>query len=268
MPSFYSIIQFVPDPVADERMNAGVVVFDGERVCARFVENWDRLQRFGHQDIAFLKTFAREFQKRTRQGPFDTKIDECAIREMSNTWKSAIQLTAPRGSILSLDELIDDIESRFLANDRRTATSRPHTRSSMKRLAFEATRLAFDRLGHPERRELVKRNFAIQGAIESHPFSLAIANGTPLVAAEVFSFVGSDRRNQERDVHAMAWAYEDVRKRDTSLTLAALFVKGEEPSSAFEQAERIFRELSIELVPKNRVDDWADRIAGRVVASL
>jgi hypothetical protein len=230
MAAFFSIIQFVPDPVADERMNAGVVVFDGERVCARFVANWERLQRFGNKGVAFLKTFAREFQKRTQGGLFDPEINERAIREMSATWKDAIQLTAPRRSLLSIEDLLDDAERRFLANDRRTTASRPNTRSSMKRLTFEAARLAFDRHGHPEGRELVKRNYQIQGAIESHPFSLAIANGRPLVAAEVFSFVGSDRRNQERDVHATAWAFEDVRKRDTSVALAALVMTGEEPS--------------------------------------
>ena len=32
MATFYSVIQFVPDPVADERMNAGVVVFGNGRI--------------------------------------------------------------------------------------------------------------------------------------------------------------------------------------------------------------------------------------------
>ena len=34
MSAFYSVIQFVPDPVADERINAGVVAFDGKVVRA------------------------------------------------------------------------------------------------------------------------------------------------------------------------------------------------------------------------------------------
>ncbi len=268
MSSFYSIIQFVPDPVADERINAGVVVFDDQRVCARFVENWGRLQRFGNKDVMFLKTFAREFEERTRPGFLEGRIDAQAVREMAATWRSAIQFTAPRGSLLDLEALLDDAEERFLANDRRAGVSRPHTRSSMKRFAFEAARLAFDKLGRPEARELVRRDFSIKGAIEDHPFSLAIANGRPLVAAEVFSFVGSDRRSQEREVHATAWAFEDVRKQHHDLRLAALVMKGEEPSPAFDQAERIFKALEIELVLKNHVDEWADQIAGRVVASL
>ena len=51
MATFYSVIQFVPDPVADERMNAGVVVFGNGRILVRFVENWGRLQRFSNQDV-------------------------------------------------------------------------------------------------------------------------------------------------------------------------------------------------------------------------
>ena len=62
MAAFYSVIQFVPDPVADERINAGVVVFDGEKVRAHFIDNWGRLQRFGNKDVGFLKQFARELR--------------------------------------------------------------------------------------------------------------------------------------------------------------------------------------------------------------
>jgi hypothetical protein len=268
MSAYYSIIQFVPDPVANERINAGVVVFDGERVHARFVENWDRLHRFCDQDVTFLKKFAMEFKDRTRPGLLEDAVDGSTIREIAETWKSAIQFTSPKGSLLDLEALLDDSEKRFLALDRRSVASRPHTRTSMKRFAFEAAKLAFDRLGHPKGRALVKRNYSIQGEVEQHPFSLAIANGKPIVAAEVFSFVGGDRRSQERDVQATAWAFGDVRKRYSGLELAALVMKGEDPSPAYDQAERIFNSLDIKLVPKNRVDEWADHVAGRVVASM
>src|SRR5579885_3191655 len=40
MASFYTVVQYVPDPVADERINAGVIVFSRDRVAARFVKNW------------------------------------------------------------------------------------------------------------------------------------------------------------------------------------------------------------------------------------
>jgi hypothetical protein len=267
MASFYTVIQFVPDPVADERINAGVIVFDGERVRTHFTENWGRLQRFGNKDVGFLKQFARELTERCRDGLLGGRVTEEAIREMAKTWKSSIQLTPPRGSLLDLEALLRDAEDRFLAHDSRAST-RPFTRHHMKKFAIEAALLAFVQKGGPEARRLVKRDFSIAGEVEDHPFSLAIANGRPLVAAEVFSFVGTDQKAQDKDVRAMAWAFGDVRKRHSNLTLAALVLRGEEPTPAFDDAQKIFGSLGVEVVPKDSVDVWADGVADRVLEAI
>jgi hypothetical protein len=267
MAAFYSVIQFVPDPVADERINAGVIVFDGQSVCARFIENWGRLQRFANKDVGFLKKFAHEFLERCEESLLGGQITEQSIREMAATWRGPIQLTPPRGSLLGLEDLLADAEERFLANDRRTA-ARPYTRHHMKKLALEATRLAFVQRGGLKAKQLVKRDFTIGGEVEDHPFSLAIANGVPLVAAEVFSFVGADVKGQEKDVRATAWAFDDVRKRHRELELAALVLPGDESTTVFDHANRIFGSLGVQVVPKDSVDEWADKIADRVLQAI
>lgn len=266
MATFYSVIQFVPDPVADERINAGVVVFGEGRVLARFVENWTRLQRFGNKDVSFVKQFARELQERVQAGEDRPEVTEASLREMIATWKNAIQFTPPRGSLLGPEELLADTEDRFLANDH-PAERRPFTRRYMKKLAFDAACLAFVQRGGQRAQHLVKRNFPIVGAITRHPFSLAISNGKPLVAAEVFSFVGPNEKGQEKDVMATAWAFEDVQKKHSGLKLAALVVQDAAPSPAFLEAEKIFGSLGVEIVPKDSVDMWAEGIAERVLPS-
>jgi hypothetical protein len=267
MAAFYTVIQFVPDPVADERINAGVVVFDGEKICARFIDNWGRLQRFGNKDVGFLRNFAREFLDRCQSSSLEGRVTEQAIRDMASTWSSLIQLTPPRGSLLDFDALLKDTEDRFLANDRRSGT-RPFTKHHMKKFAIEAARLAFIQRGGPEARHLVKRDFPITGMVENHPFSLAIANGRPFVAAEVFSFVGADVKSQEKDVRATAWAFDDVRRRHRDMTLAALVLRGEEPSPAFEDARKIFGSLEVDIILKDSVDVWAEEVAGRILEAV
>ncbi len=264
MASFYTVVQYVPDPVADERVNAGIIVFSQDRVAVRFIKNWARLQRFGNKDVRFLRDFARELEERIEPRLDRPTLSEAAIREMAATWKDAIQFTTPRGSLLSVEELLKDAEVRFLANDR-APESRPYTRHFLRKLAIDATELAFVQRGGVGARELVKRDFRISGAVESHPFSLAIANGQPLVAAEVFSFVGADRKGQEKDVRATAWAFEDVRKEHAGIDLAALVLTGQETSSTYEDAEKVFRSLGVRVVPKDRVDEWADEVAGKVL---
>jgi hypothetical protein len=262
MSAFYSVIQFVPDPVADERVNAGVVVFGEGRILARFVENWGRLQRFGNKDVSFLKQFARDLEKRIQDGT----TTEQTLREMAANWRNAIQFTSPRGSLLGLESLLEDAQDRFLANDT-TPSSRPFTRKYMKKLAFDAACLSFLQRGGEKARRLVKRDFPITGAITDHPFSLAIANGQPLIAAEVFSFVGSTERSQEQDVMATAFAFEDVQRQHRELDLAALVLVGDDPPPAFKEATKVFAGLSVRVVPKDKVDEWADEIAGKIVKS-
>ena len=100
--------------------------------------------------------------------------------------------------------------------------------------------IAFVQRGGERARKFVKRNFAINGALTEHPFSLAIANGKPLVAAEVFSFVASSERSQEKDVMATAFAFEDIQRRYGGLDLAALVLTGEGVSPIFEDAKRLW----------------------------
>ena len=122
--------------------------------------------------------------------------------------------------------------------------------------------------GGERARKFVKRNFAINGVLTEHPFSLAIANGKPLVAAEVFSFVGSSERSQEKDVMATAFAFEDIQKQHGGLDLAALIMKGEGVSPILEDAKTVFHSLRVRIVPKDEVDEWADKVGKGSEASL
>ena len=58
MPSRYSIIQYVPNPIADERINIGVLAFDENLVKVSFLKNWQRVKDFGGENIDFLQDFA------------------------------------------------------------------------------------------------------------------------------------------------------------------------------------------------------------------
>ena len=67
MSSFYSIAQFVPDPVTDERINIGAFAFGDGRVRCHFLSKWGRVQHFSTQDIGFLRDFARDMTAASRR---------------------------------------------------------------------------------------------------------------------------------------------------------------------------------------------------------
>lgn len=118
MATYYTVIQYVPDPIADERINTGVIVFGEGRIKSRFVDKWDRLSRFSGRDITALRDFAKEIEEASkRPRSLGGMIDENTIREMATHWTGSIQLTRPRGSLLSLDELMEDVGRRYLPTE-------------------------------------------------------------------------------------------------------------------------------------------------------
>lgn len=119
MASHYSVVQYVPDSVIDERVNIGVIVFDENVVLSRFLSDWRRVHAFGGEDVKFLKDFASEVvgksgvaQKSLREQVRALANDD--ILGMAESWSHAIQLTTPRGSTLDVEGLLVDVASRFL----------------------------------------------------------------------------------------------------------------------------------------------------------
>ena len=263
MATFYTVIQFVPDPVADERQRRGSRFRRRPSPCP-FREKLGPSSALRQQGRLFLKQFARDLEDRIQDGPTSSRVTEATLRDMAANWRNAIQFTTPRGSLLSLEKLLEDAEGRFLASDR-VPGSQPFTRRFMKKLAFDATCQAFVQRGGERARRYVKRNFSINGAITAHPFSLAIANRTPCVAAEVFSFVGSSERSQEKGVMATAFAFEDVQKQHREIDLVALVLTGDESPTVSVDAMKVFGSLRARVVPKDQVDDWADEVARRIL---
>lgn len=106
MVSYFSIIQYVPNPIIGERINIGVVTTDGQRTYARFLQNWSRVENFSlENNIDFLKNFAEKVIKEKQL--FDFANAAC-------TYKNTIQITAPRASLKKADILLNEICSRFL----------------------------------------------------------------------------------------------------------------------------------------------------------
>ncbi len=59
MASFYTVVQYVPDPVTDERVNIGVIVAAEDTVQSRFLSNWRRVKQFGGTLESWLRTKLR-----------------------------------------------------------------------------------------------------------------------------------------------------------------------------------------------------------------
>ena len=106
MPGHYSIVQYLPDAVRGERINIGVVAFADGELRWRFLRDWHRVRQFGSPDVHYLQQLASEF----------SRFDEQQLRDViaHRRGLDIIQFTEPAGSLLELDEILDQSARRFL----------------------------------------------------------------------------------------------------------------------------------------------------------
>jgi hypothetical protein len=100
---FYCVIRYEPD-ANGETMNVGVVAFDDSKVILRVLKNWKRVQQFVGHDCTGIRDSVEQFKDATPD----------LIRRASENWINSIQLSEPAGSLLTLEELADFVEKRFL----------------------------------------------------------------------------------------------------------------------------------------------------------
>ena len=120
MASYYSIIQYVPNPIANERINIGVLIFDDKEIKVKFLKNWNRVKNFCMGDITFLRDFESQMQKAVSQGllfPGDPLLDQPRqdrLQRVSESWMNSIQFTEPNFSLKSVDKLLEDSIKKYL----------------------------------------------------------------------------------------------------------------------------------------------------------
>jgi hypothetical protein len=104
MVSYYTVVQYYPDPIAGERINIGVIAFGDGRLRSRFLENWRRVEQFGSEDISYLHDFARRAEA----------WDEATLKDCMAWWKRSIQFREPLPSLLDPEKLLDEVVRLFL----------------------------------------------------------------------------------------------------------------------------------------------------------
>ncbi len=270
MPSNYTIVQYRPDPVSDERLNIGVIAWDADGAHAVFVETWERVRSFGGCDVGFLREFAQSMQSRLAEENLllDELTDEL-VEQLVGDLAHSVQLTPARKAQEEAPKLVSSLSARFLyspppkpksVRNRRTATS----------LAYRAIRDAVSPHAPKASRRLVQLRRSLQGKLGEHCFDVVLANGKPLAAVDALSFEVASKGNLQREVDATAWALDDVRHLDGDLPLAVFVLPptNGDAEQVFRSASKIFKGLGAKVfVDEPAIGRWARRQAGRLHAA-
>lgn len=263
MPSYFSIVRYVPDPVTDERLNIGVVVFGEGQILSKFIQGWGKVRIFGGEDIDFLRSFADDIErKQLNLFSSDGRWDENTLGTISSHWKNSIQLSEPKASLRTPTELLEDISSRYIREPIHRRRERKDKRIAV-RLGIQALSQSFLQRHHqPLPDNLVKRHHTVEGARDKHSLDLVVGNGHPFFAAEALSFQGQFSDEMRKEVDAALWVIEDVRKADKHLPLAILALKPSGHMPLFTKAKKIFQnEFKAEFVTDSQVGQWGRRMA-------
>jgi hypothetical protein len=268
----YTVVQYVPDPAAGERINIGVMAWDESGVHARFITDWRRVRAFHGADVPFLRELTKTRAERTSIEPplplhREQTITAAIIENMVGKWSHEVQFTDPRGSLKHAGELLNELAPVFLHENKRR-TLRGRTRRAAAGIAVRAISAAVNAEVPKAASNLVKRDEILSGRFDRHRFDVVLKNGKPLAALHALSFEVGEGEYLEREVDATAWTIDDVRKKFTHLPLAVLILQPTRAThrAKFRKAQRLFRELQADVLTESNMPVWARHQAREIAA--
>ena len=267
MANYYTVVQYLPDPVNGERINIGVIAFGGGGIETRFLSNWRRVKSFGG-DIQFLREFATEMTQSASPELLlpeitqDQRLTQEQLEQMAGRWINSVQFTSPRASLQDLDDLVRHVSKRFLREPKSHKRVYRGKQSAVK-AAVDGIRSALEDRSEALARELLHRKYPLQGELEPHKFDVVVANGRPFFAAQGLSFENPDN-SLETQIDATAFAITDVRAKNPDLPVAIVALPPKRKTKAFDRAQRIFGALDADLLGEDEVEDWAEDKAGLI----
>jgi hypothetical protein len=262
MTSYFSQIQYVPDPIAGERINVGVVAIDSSGCVFRFVRDWRRAAAFGGQDVAFLREFAEDALS-NGSGWFSVRegTREAIARSLKH-WHNKIQFSELRPSTKGRDDLLAEMAGLYL-HEGPAAGAEPYRGRGRDKAVSAATKslgaALRARFGHAPR-GLLQRDVPLRGRIESHELDLGLKNGALYGGAFAISFEIGSPKIQQRDTDAIAFALEDIANNDAGQDLAVLVLPPPMRTPTYARARHIFKELDADVVLQGTLTSWANSL--------
>jgi hypothetical protein len=272
MISRYTVVQYVPDPLADERINIGVIAWDEGGVAAKFSSNWKRIQSFGHEDVGYVRDFVKMTTSALEAPNADlfgnnASLDVSRLEKMIGEWHHSIQFTTPRTSVKGRDAVLLDVSPVFL----RSFPSAHKGPRSRRTAAAMATKELQSAIAHRDPKyvdKLLKKNHSLKGQCASHQFPVALANGHLIAAIETISFEVSEHKQLELELEAVFWTCADVKNKNEEAPLAVFALAPKRSSELFRRARSVLRKLDVDLLTENSLSDWAKKQAAAAVPEL
>jgi hypothetical protein len=276
----FSIIQYVPDPIANERMNIGVVVLTPSSVRVNFVTSWKRAQTFAQgADISHLRDFKSTLELLSSQAhamyqkglPLIGEADRSPqdlIRKMAASWSHQIQFAPFQRSLEDADRLMQRLSGRYLKEGKkqqRMGKSKNDVVSSAVRSLKKAMPEALARDHN------VRRWVSAQGdVVPQITLDFGLMNGELKAAGQAVSFQTLDLMEIRHQWKEAVWSLIDLRRLHqelpTSLIIAKPFQNSREYEEEYEMAMDSAVTSGIWLALDTETDAWAHKVTEAIPA--
>ena len=288
MPAYYTIVQCVPDPIADERVNVGVIVVHDGEIRSRFVRKWRRIRTFAQHDIAYVTEFAARIERAAIASvatvtqpvmagmPSAKRIDEAALRSMAENWSNSIQLTPLQPSLEHPDDLLPNLVGLFL-RDPAAKQPRFRDRQDAARVAVRAVRSAVrDHLGAAVEARTVAAPSVLAGKLLSdRRVDLAIKNGRYYLASQSLSFETHDMAELDQQIEHAIYTLQDIHDRQGNLRIDVLALPPNPDLDGYRKAHERFsgvqqscKRIGARLILEHDATEWADELASLVETEI
>jgi hypothetical protein len=134
----YSVIRYVPRPLAEEFVNVGVVAVSdkGDEAAVEFTDDWTRARALGgrEDDILMLRRLARAWTDESFDLPlFHEASDDDGFARLNRLYESSannVQFSRPhRGFASNVDRIVDEVYDSLIASAPKVLTRRAPSRA-------------------------------------------------------------------------------------------------------------------------------------------
>jgi hypothetical protein len=261
MASYYSILQYVGDPVKDERINVGVFAFDQSRCKLVHTDDWSHLRcMFGSQSVRVVKDALRELRHWNGQ----------EVRTFAANPYGNFNVTEPSASMLSPEELLLYISRRVLTTKSAKASGYTVKSELLSDVRRQFRSKLIDRFG-PGGIALLRdrKRLIFSTKVPINP-DIAVGNGEVQSVVQALSFEERDEGKVQRDASATGFIIRSIREANGPISDAHIGIVCLPPKNGttemnryYELAIADFTKRNAALLDEKQFGDWATaQVAG------
>lgn len=175
MSARYTIVRIVPNSLAEEFVNVGLIAWDDGELCGRFLTSWTRAERFAGGPI---EPSVRPLVEAVRSG----RVSPSEIEQIVAKWAGFVQLAPVRVAALGARQFVERFAAKFLFESTAFEATEQSSKMRLIQWAEAEVRAALGASVGTARALTTERFKRLPGQVDGHVFDLVVRARQPVLA--------------------------------------------------------------------------------------